>query len=83
MISIIAMHINNCIILAHKKLLKPTKATLSAKFRMKDLSKARSVLRMELLCNHKSKQLYMCQKGRIDKILNFSACQTQRISLHQ
>jgi hypothetical protein len=59
MISITTIHINNCIILAHKKLLRPTKAALSAKFKMKDLSKARSILGMELLHNTKSKQLYM------------------------
>jgi hypothetical protein len=54
MISIITMHINDCVILAHKKLLKPMKAALLAKFKMKDLSKARSILRMELLCDCKA-----------------------------
>ncbi len=40
MISIIAVHVDDCVILVHKKLLKPMKAALSAKFKMKDLSEA-------------------------------------------
>jgi hypothetical protein len=47
----ISLYMDDCTILASHALLNETKAVLSAKFNIKDLSEASSVLGIEILCD--------------------------------
>jgi len=66
-ITIITIHVDDCMITVSKSLLQVVKDTLMAKFDMQDLSEAKSVLWMEMIQQQTKGKLRM--KGYINKTL--------------
>lgn len=58
-ITIITIHINNCTITTSKSLLQVAKDSLMVKFNMQDLSEAKHVLGMEIICHWAEGKLFL------------------------
>jgi hypothetical protein len=68
-VTFISLYINNCTIITSESLLQATKDVLMAKFNMTNLSKASSILSIEVLHDHKHSSLSLHQVRHINTIL--------------
>jgi hypothetical protein len=78
---IIVVYVDNCVIITPLKHIECAKTVLHNSFRMKDLGQARSILGMEVMCDHEEGALYLHQASKITEILHdFSMANTKSIS---
>jgi hypothetical protein len=61
--------VNYCTVVGHSDLIADAKQTLHAKFMMKHLGEAKSLLSTEILCDQASKTISLQQQGHIEGIL--------------
>jgi len=68
-LAIIALFVDDCTIVATKKMLQPTKDMLANKFKMVDLGEIKSVLGMAVIRDRQAGTLILRQPGKVDNIL--------------
>jgi hypothetical protein len=64
----IILYMHDCTIMGHSNLITDVKQTLRAKFIMKDLGEAKSLLGAEILCDQVNKKISLRQQGCIEGI---------------
>jgi hypothetical protein len=69
-ISIIALYVDDTVLICNQEMLTWTKSVLTQRFRMKDLGEARSILGIELIRDRKQGTLLLRQGGYIMQIVS-------------